>query len=358
MLGERIPITKEDMVKYPFLPQAREHIAGSGLDIETLGGSPRVRKRAVLRVISSFDRSAHRLLENNRDIDVDTEIAIFPLTVLYVAGVGDRRLVERFALYEAQKINRYLEEETREEVLLEIARGFKWDIRFERNKMENKISISFTKYLENTTKGRLAHDSKWKLVNRRLDRGRVLITPFELARLLQVEVEERIKGYTNQELTNVPQELQEDINELRTVFLKTRPQLEEFDQMVRAEESEYPPCISAFMKRALKGEHLSHVERFTMVTYLLHQGISVDSIVNLFSNVSDFNESKTRYQVENLAGKTGGRTEPYITYNCSTLQTHGACLKPGDPICLTIRNPLTYHLRKQKENNYLTTKER
>ena len=345
-------------MKYPFLPQVRDHIARSGLDIETLGGLPQVRRRTMLRVISSFDPSAHLLLEKGKDRDIDIVIATFPLAVLYVAGVGDRRLMERFALYEAQQINRYLKEETREEVILEIARTFKWDIRFEKSKTGTNILIPFTKYLENTTKAKLAHDPTWKLVNRRLDRGRVLTNPHELARLLQVEVEERIKGYTNQKLTNIPQELQEDINELRTAFLKTRPLLEEFDQMVRAEESEYPPCISAFMKRALKGEHLSHVERFTLVTYLLHQGISVDSIVSLFSNVSDFNESKTRYQVENLAGKTGGRTEPYITYNCSTLQTHGVCLKPRDPICLTIRNPLTYHLRKQKENKTHVDKER
>ena len=338
------------MAKYPFLPQAREHIADSGLDYETLGELPRVRERARLRVRSSFDRSSYVSFEYSKDRDIDTEIAAFPLAILYVAGVADRRLLERFALFEAQRINRYLEEEKREEVILEIARAFSWNIEFEKSKTDSRISISFVKYLENTTKKRLSHTSKWKLVNRALDKGRVSLNPYELARLLQVEVEERVKGYANQELATVPPALQDDIDELKAAFLKTRPEVEEYDQMVHAQESEYPPCISDFMKRALKGKHLSHVERFTLVTYLLHQGISVDSIVGLFSNVSDFNESKTRYQVENLAGKTGGRIEPYVTYNCSTLQTHGACLKPNDPFCRTIRNPLTYHVRKQKRD--------
>jgi len=100
------------------------------------------------------------------------------------------------------------------------------------------------------------------------------------------------------------------------------------------------------MDRAAKGQHLSHVERFTLVTYLIHQNLSIDTIVSLFSNVSDFKEDKTRYQVENLAGKSG-LTKPYVTYNCASLQTHGVCLGPADSICRTIRNPLTYHLRKQ-----------
>ncbi len=335
------------MVKYPFLPQAREHIAISGLDIETLAGSPRVRKRAILRVSSSFDRQSQNLLEDVKERDAATEIAIFPLAVLYVVGVGDRRLTEKFAVYEAQRINRYLKEEAREEIVLEIAKTFEWDINFETGKTEDKVSIPFGKFVENTTRAKLTHISKWKLVNRELVEGRVLVSPFQVARLLQVEVEERIKAYTNQEVGSVPSELEKDIEELKTAFLKTRPQLDEFDQIVRAKESEYPPCISAFMKRAMRGEHLSHVERFTLVTYLLHQGISVDSIVSLFSNVSDFNESKTRYQVENLAGNTGGRTEPYVTYNCDTLQTHGGCIRSDDPICRRIRNPLSYHLRKK-----------
>jgi DNA primase large subunit len=336
------------MAKYPFLPQARKHIAASELDYEALVGLPRIRKRARQRIASSFELASHLSIEPSNDFE--TEIASFPLAILYAAGTGDRKLVERFALFEAQQINRYLKEEKREDVILEIAKAFKMEITFDENRVGTKISIPFAKYLENTARGRLMHDPKWKLVNRALDKGRVSITPYELARLLQEEVKKRIEGYANQELASVPQEIQNDIDELKAAFLRIKPHLEEFDQIIRAQESEYPPCIRGFMKRAAKGEHLSHVERFTLVTYLLHQGISVDSIVSLFSNVSDFKESKTRYQVEHLAGKIGGRTEPYVTYNCDTLQTHGVCLKPADPICRTIRNPLTYHLRKQRQN--------
>jgi DNA primase large subunit len=63
----------------------------------------------------------------------------------------------------------------------------------------------------------------------------------------------------------------------------------------------------------------------------------------------DFKEDKTRYQVEDLAGKKYGENKPYITYNCSSLQTHGVCSGPVDQICRRIRNPLRYHLFKQGE---------
>ncbi len=319
------------------------------MDFQAIIELPDVRNRAKERISVSF--SLAKRLSNQPSNKFDIEIASYPLAVMLAAGTEEPKLIERFALFEAQQVNLYLEHEKREEIILEIAKAFKWQV-----KTEGDITwVHFTKFLESTSRGRLIHNPKWKLVNRSLDKGWVVVTEIELARLLQEEVMKRIESSAKQKVNGLPEEIQKDIEELRAEFLKARPNLEEFDKMVHAQESEYPPCITNFMKRASQGRHLSHTERFTLVTYLIHQGISVDSIVSLFSNIADFNEGKTRYQVENLAGKSGGRTEPYVTYNCSTLQTHGVCIDPIDPICRTIRNPLTYHLRKQRINQQKAT---
>jgi DNA primase large subunit len=335
------------MAKYPFLQQARQHIASFDLDYKALVELPRIRERAKQRVYSSFALSSRFSLEPSRDFE--TEVMSYPLAILLAAGTGDYKLIERFALLEAQQINRNLREEKREEIILEIAKAFRWVIHYSDTTPRMK-AIHFAKFLKATSDGRLFQTPKWKLVNRALDKGWVYTTPYELARLLQEEVKEKIEDSATQELASIPPEIQNDIDELKATYAKLRPHLEEFDQIVRAQESEYPPCISSLIKRAAKGVHMSHVERFTLVTYLLNQGVSIDSIVSLFSSISDFKEDKTRYQVENLAGKTGGRTKPYLTYNCSSLQTHHVCSGSTDPICRTIRNPLTYHLRKQRQN--------
>ncbi len=174
------------MAKYPFLPQARDHIAKSELDYRTLVELPRVRERAKQRIKASFDPSQL----STQLMNDETEIASFPLAILYVAGVGDRRLIERFALFEAQRINNHLKEEQRADVILEIAKAFKWKINNDKN---GQVLASFSKYLESTAKGRLLHVPKWKLVNRALDKGWVSVTPVELARLLQEDVKNRIE---------------------------------------------------------------------------------------------------------------------------------------------------------------------
>jgi DNA primase large subunit len=341
-----LSITAADIAKYPFLPQARQLISGFGFDFETIVSIPRIRERAMQRIMASFEFKAH--FSKPLTHDPETEIASYALALAYASGINDKKMIERFALYEADQINEYLKTETHESVIVEIARAFDWAIRSEKENIQSAISVFFTKFIENTSRGRLLHDPKWKLVNRRLINGWVRVSPYELARLLQEEVRIRIEESAKRELTSVPEEMQKDIEKLKVEFLKRKPTLEEFDNIVQAQESEYPPCITGFLKRAATGQHMSHVERFTLVTYLLHQGVSVDSIVNLFSGLPDFNAEKTRYQVEDLAGKRYGENKPYVTYNCSTLQTHGVCSGPVDPICRTIRNPLTYHLRKQR----------
>ena len=344
-MGGHITIGVAEIAKYPFLPQARQLISQFGFDFETITNIPSIRERAKQRVSASFDFKAH--FSRPLTHDPQTEITSFALALAYASGVGEKKMIERFALYEADQINEYLKAETHEEVILEIARVFDWKIRLEEENRQHVILIHFTKFIENSTRGKLHHDSKWKLVNRVLVSGWVRVNPYELARLLQEEVRIQIEENAKRELANIPEQMQTDINELKAEFLKRKPTLEEFDQIVRAQESEYPPCINGFLKRAATGQHMSHVERFTLVTYLLHQGVSVDSVVNLFSGISDFNAEKTRYQVENLAGKRYGENKPYVTYNCSSLQTHGVCSGPVDPICERIRNPLTYHLRKK-----------
>ena len=334
-------IAISDCIHYPFLPKARKYVSGLELDFKAIPSLQEIRERAKKRVSSTFMLESALSEEPSKIYEI--EIASYALAILYVAGIAEPALTERFALVEAQKVNFYLRQEQNNEVILEIAKAFNWDVK---KNDYGSFSVHFAKFLETSTRGRLHHDSKWKLINRSIEKGWVIISPRELARLLQEDVKNQIEKSAKQEFGKVPEQIQNDIDELKAEFIKRKPQFEEIIQVIKAQESDYPPCIKSLMKRTSQGQHLSHVERFTLVTYLLRQGISVDTIVRMFSNVSDFKEDKTRYQVEHLSGVRMGK-EPYMPYNCSSLQTHSVCLGSIDPICQTIRNPLSYHLRKK-----------
>jgi len=326
------------------LPKTKEHISKLNIDLKELADIEATVVRAKERITASFEVGSYLLQKSSKYLEV--EIGSFPVSIVMVMGVKDNVLTERFALHEASRISKYLLKEKNED-LLSIAKIFNWRIR--ETKAIPSFAMDFSNYVKNATRGRLVHSPEWKLINRRLQDGEVYVSKREVCRLLQEEVRKYIEDIVGKGISTIPQNVQEAIDEIKSLFMKLKPHLPEFETIVKAKESEYPPCIRKVLDRTKKGQHLSHTERFTLVTYLLHQDVSIDKIVNVFSNVSDFQEKKTRYQVEHLAGVKGTRTK-YNPYNCSTLKTHGVCPNPNDPICRTINNPLTYHLRKKQQN--------
>jgi len=324
------------------LQETKEHISELSIDLAELAEVERIVVRAKKRITASFEVGSYLLQKPSKNLEV--EVGSFPVSIVMVIGVKDNTLTERFALHEASRIYKYLQDE-KNETLLSIAKIFDWEIR-ETKQTPYQFAMNFSNYLKNASRGRLVHNREWKLVNRQLQKGEVYVSKREVCRLLQEEVKKYIEDIARKGISTIPQNIQEAIDEIKSRFMKLKPHLSEFDKIVKAEESEYPPCIRKLLDRTVKGQHLSHTERFTLVTYLLHQNVSIDVIVNIFANVADFRENKTRYQVEHLAGLKGSRTK-YRPYNCSTLKTHGVCPDPNDPICHTINNPLTYHLRKK-----------
>ena len=107
-----------------------------------------------------------------------------------------------------------------------------------------------------------------------------------------------------------------------------------------------PPCVRHLIDSLDEGKNVQHMGRFTLASFLLNIGTGEEDVVRLFKPATDFSERMTRYQVEHIGGKRGGRTK-YTCPMCTTLKTHGVCYKP-DEICETIRNPLSYYKAKSR----------
>ncbi|HIQ56105.1 MAG TPA: hypothetical protein EYH59_05450, partial [Pyrodictium sp.] len=86
----------------------------------------------------------------------------------------------------------------------------------------------------------------------------------------------------------------------------------------------FPPCMKSIYDALLRGENLSHHQRFAIATFMLNIGATIDQVIDLFKNAPDFNEKTTRYQVEHLAGLRGSQKK-YLTYSCEKMQALGLC---------------------------------
>jgi DNA primase large subunit len=270
----------------------------------------------------------------------EIEILSFPIAVMMVSATNDSFLKSRYALAEAKRAYSHLKLENTEKII-SIAGFFNWKIKPAKQTITD-YTLHFTDYLRNTVD---FHESKWKLANRTLQDGQVNLTRNEAARLLAEEVRRHLEKKLDAKLElELPHVIADHVERLKQLLItrKGKIHLEEMPKELVTEA--FPPCIRQLYSNAQSGRHVSHVGRFTLTSFLVQSGMTIDNVVNLFRISSDFNERMTRYQVEHIAGGKGSRTK-YIPPSCDTLRTHGVC--PGmNEICRKVRHPLVYYRRK------------
>ena len=157
-----------------------------------------------------------------------------------------------------------------------------------------------------------------------MSHGNVYLNKKDAVRLLEEEIRRRVEKRLEVKLQKCPLELgliAERVKKLASEVIGAM-ETEEMPKIVV--QSAYPPCIMALLETAKSNHHLSHIERFTLVSFLVNIGLSSENVNELFKTFSDYNERLTRYQVEHIAGERGSATR-YTPPQCSLLQTHNVC---------------------------------
>ncbi len=328
--------------KYPFLDRAVEMVGVLGLRVEELVGFGDVVDRGFERVSEAILRGVVSYRGENPEV----EMLSFPVALMFVSLIGDPFLDRRYALAEGKRAYRLLREEA-EEVIAEVAESFNWNIRLRRAILDGQLysfELHFADYLRNASG---FHEDKWKLVNRVMRNGYVLLTKAEAARLLECEVENLIlQRVSRHRRIELPGELEKRVEMLKKLLEEHRGQIGGETLPERVDVEAFPPCIRRIFEAVLAGRKASHMERFALVSFLLNAGMSIEETAELFTSISDFDPEMTRYQVEHIAGLRGSRTK-YKPPNCDTLRTHGICQNP-DNLCRRVRNPITYYIIKAR----------
>ncbi|MEM1645134.1 MAG: hypothetical protein QXL96_04570 [Ignisphaera sp.] len=118
--------------------------------------------------------------------------------------------------------------------------------------------------------------------------------------------------------------------------VETVSKINDVNELIDLAQKLFPPCIRELIGTLIRGENLSHHQRFALATFLINFGIDIEIILKLFSYSPDFNEKIARYQIEHLAGLRGSRKK-YLIYSCNTMKTLGMCKAECG-----IKNPLLY----------------
>ncbi len=315
-----------DISKYPFSKEAAELIEEEGYNLEDLAYHPDLsgaRQKALKRLFSAIEGKTDLSIDEVRPMN---DVYSFLISRIIVERLGDNFLRNRFAEHEAKRFLRLSEGEYLSNLIKLAEESFELGVSVLKGEL---IALPYEKYL------RLARGlggEKWRLVNRDIREGMVIVSNKDFRRLLAEALRMRIlrgldlKG----ELPKPLEDFAKTVHGLLEAKKETLPR--------RRIVGKLAPCIKELLRKVSEGENLPHVARFTLAAYLLKIGWEKGKVIDVFRSLPDFKEKIAVYQVEQIAKKG------YLPPNCSKLKSMGICVEECG-----INNPLSYGRRKRRK---------
>lgn len=332
------------LAKYPFLNETKTYIKQYGPSVDELLHDM-VYQRARTIGIERLEHALKKRDVGNRSLATESdcimEILSYPLARMVTVCVGDVYFIRRYALGEAlHAYNNLLNESV--PFLLEIAEEL--GITVQSDKKTNALQIYFKNYLRYAP----TRYKEWKLVNRDVDQGYIKLNSRGLARIILEALRRRI----NQELDtrpcnkNVLQVFSSEVTRFQDSIATQKKKFEDVP-IGKLSLEKLPPCMKDIVAAIQKGENVPHMGRFAVVAFLHSLRLSTNEILRIFSSAPDYEEDKTRYQVEHITGQSS--TTSYKSPSCDKMRTYGVCpTEKMDAICNRISHPLKYYSTQWK----------
>ena len=331
--------------KYPFLKASKSYVKDNALSIEELLDDP-LYERACAIGIERLDNAF-----KNRDVgdrnpitesDHIMELLSYPIARMIAVCIDDTYFKRRYALSEAYHTYKNLLNESTP-FLLSISKEFKLNVKYLED--TNKLSIHFTDYLHNAP----TRYKEWKMINREVNNGYIKISHKDLARLIQETLRARINNELDNRKCNqtVYKTFSSDIKRIQNTVTMHRKKIEAMP-VGKLDVKKLPPCMKEVLAAIQAGENVPHMGRFALVAFLNSLRLGTSDILKLFSSAPDFEEERSRYQVEHITG--GISSTKYAPPGCEKMRTYGICpVEKMDDLCKKTRHPLSYYKARWKQ---------
>jgi len=280
----------EFSLRYPFTKTAKRIIQEQDIQL-----NDRIIELAVRRIKSALEGKRPSKSTALHKSQKTEEIASYAAARVILGYMRNIFVTEKFAVYESKRTTNYLDNEE-DEWLEEVASGF--------NIPSGKIPLPV--YLSYSPRS-----THYKLINRKIEKGFVPVNKSERIRLIEEAVRKHV---LHMPIVKSPTPaIRKAVSTLRSSFSKIS-----MGRRVSLPK-ENPPCIKKLLESVKKHENLPHTARWFLAVYMIAKGMSNEALLSLFSNMPDYNQKTTKYQVEHA------RKRGYVIPSCSTVLTHGLC---------------------------------
>jgi len=331
--------------KYPFLNASKKYVKDNSLSVEDLLDDPlyeRARINGIERLDNAFKNrdTGDRVLATESDCIM--ELLSYPIARMIAVCIQDIYFKRRYALGEASHAYKNLINEPTS-FLIEISKEFNMNVKYYED--TNKINIYFVDYLHYAP----TRYKEWKMINRGMKNGYIKMSHKDLARIIQ----EALRARINQELDSrtcskaINKTFSSDIQRFQNMVMIHRKNIESAP-IGKLDIKKLPPCMKKILSAIQAGENVPHMGRFALVSFLNSLKLSNNEILKIFSSAPDYEEEKTRYQVEHITGSSSSTS--YTPPGCDKMRTYGICsIEEIDDLCKKKRHPLSYYRAKWSE---------
>ncbi|MDE0396220.1 MAG: DNA primase, partial [Candidatus Poribacteria bacterium] len=251
-----LKLGRDELTKYPFMPDAGRYLQEYGFELSQFGEDPTLRiisKRAFERVMVSTRGEIYKpeLVHGTASLGhtLDVEILSFLIAIVLIKLTNRHTLVRRFALSEARRAESYLAgdlSDRRDRSRAGMARRILYDL------FGLKVGVSDYRYLipvpDYLQHSSVFHEREWKLVNRQVEDGHVILKPDKTVRLIR----HALTTYISDKIRDSPVPdmipgLEGMVAELAAVADRLTPTYES--------TGENPPCIKHAINVLKSGEN-------------------------------------------------------------------------------------------------------
>ncbi|MFH1393982.1 MAG: hypothetical protein ABII71_03195 [Candidatus Micrarchaeota archaeon] len=257
-------------------------------------------------------------LHDERKIE---EIATYAVARMILGCLRNSYLTNKFAVEESKRIHAYLNSEP-EGTVKKVGDELGVTSEGEGNRLLMDIPV----FLSSAPKS--VH---YRLINRQIINGKAVLNKEERKRL----IEEAARKYMEKmPLVNDPPDMIKKAGK-ELLEMLPKPKL----PSVNAKPGDHPPCIDKLLEAVRKHQNLPHTARWFLVTYMIAIGMNDDQIAGIYSNLPDYSERITRYQIEHA------RKKGYSVPSCATVNTYGLCIAN-----CRIGIPIHWHTRHERRS--------
>ncbi len=318
--------------RFPFSSKAKQIVKESGF---SLGNIPEeVVNRAKVMLNNAALRKDFILDEISRNSDLMlNEVNAFPLAKIFLSIINNENLNTNFCKMFSSACFHYLEKDEKNAFLFELIDDLK--IKYELS--PNTFSFAVVPLIEFLSVS--FEEEFMKLVNQRVEKGRVYLNRNDFIRFVSQKVFFLIFSSLPLPVTGIPKKLKDTAKQLSSELVYRRKKFE-FQKTGVINPNLFPPCIANLYSNLLEGKKLSYLARYDLASFLSAIGMNEEKLMELFKNSPDYKEYLARYHIKRILKQN------YAPASCAKLKEHEVCSKT--PECERFKHPITYYYTKLK----------